>query len=72
MANRTIKEGEPIDPIQVGDIITLEFKDGSSTSEFLAVERCGLSCEDCAMWGTSVYCYSGWGIKDPEKYSVYS
>lgn len=68
MAERIIKEGEPIDPIQIGDIITLELLNGSTISWFLAVEPCSNSCEHCAMRSTAVYCYDGWKIKDPEKY----
>lgn len=68
MAKRKIKEGEPIDPIQIGDIITLEFSDGSSLSEFLAVKHFGSNCEGCAMLNTGVECYDGWEVKGPEKY----
>lgn len=66
--NRTIKEGEPIDPIQLGDIITLEFLDGSTISELMAVKHFGRDCEGCAMLHTGVACYDGWEVKDPEKY----
>ena len=68
MANRTIKEDEPIDPIQIGDIITLEFLDGSTISDLLAVKHFGSNCNGCAMHFTGVNCYSGWEVKDSEKY----
>jgi hypothetical protein len=68
MAERIIKEGEPMDPIQVGDIITLELKNGKTISEFLAVESCSNNCKHCAMYGTGVKCYDGWAVRNPEKY----
>ena len=68
MARRMIKEGEPMDPIQVGDIITLDLKNGQTISELLAVEPWSSNCKDCAMSCTGVECYDGWEVKDPEKY----
>ena len=68
MARRIIKEGEPMDPIQVGDIITLELKNDQTISGLLAVEHPSGDCRDCAMSGTGVNCYDGWDVKDPEKY----
>lgn len=68
MANRTIKEGEPIDPIQVGDIITLELKDGTTISGLLAAEHWSGDCEDCDMFGTGVRCYTDWVVKNPGKH----
>lgn len=68
MAKRIIKEGEPIDPIQIGDTITLEFLDGSTISELMAVKHFGSNCEGCAMFDTGVECYAGWEVKDSEKY----
>lgn len=71
MAKRTIKEGEPLDPIQIGDTITLEFLDGSTISELMAVKPLSGGCEDCCMWGTGVKCYDGWEVKDSAKYGEY-
>ena len=68
MARRTIKEGEPMDPVQVGDIITLELKNGQTISGFIAVAPCSDSCSHCDMWSTRVHCYDGWALRNPEKY----
>lgn len=74
MARRAIKEGEPIDPIQVGDIITLELKDGSIISDLLAVPAEGNVCAACYMLQHKeryhYTCSCGWEIKNPEKYGA--
>lgn len=68
MANRTIKEREPIDPIQPGDIVTLELWNGSIISELLAVGNRGSGCKGCALYYSGVACYAGWEVKNYEKY----
>lgn len=72
MARRTIKEGEHMDPIQVGDIITLELKDGSIISELLAVPAEGDVCKICYMFQNrqehTYCCFEGWEVRNPEKY----
>jgi hypothetical protein len=72
MAKRTIKEGEPMDPIQVGDIITLELKDGSVISDLLAVPADDYDCDTCYMSHNrkrhACRCFEGWVIKNPDRY----
>lgn len=74
MANRTIKEGEPMDPIQVGDIITLELKNGSTISGLLAVPADDNACATCYMFHNrkrhACNCFDKWVIKNPEKYGT--
>ena len=74
MARRTIKEGEPIDPIQVGDIITLELKNGSIISELLAAPAHDSenACCECYMFRNrerhACNCFDKWVLKNPERH----
>ena len=72
MVRRTIKEGEPMDPVQVGDIITLELKNGSVVSDLMAVHADEDACATCYMFHNrerhSCKCFDGWIIKNPDRY----
>ena len=72
MAERVIKEGEPMDPVQVGDIITLELKNGSIVSDLLAVQSDDDGCATCYMFHSrkkhGCRCFDGWKIRNQENY----
>lgn len=76
MAKRIIREGKPMDPIQVGDIITLKLKDGSIISELLAVPSDASinACRECHLFRNremhACKCSDGWVVRTPEKYGA--